>query len=51
MTEIDGGFCPKLDPWLIGDMRLDEGENYKMKTYKLSNAIISTKQAYSLLKL
>ena len=26
MTEIEGGFCPKLDHWIIGDMRLDEEE-------------------------
>ena len=22
----DGGFCPKLNPWTIGNMRLDEKE-------------------------
>ena len=24
MTEIDGDFCPKLDPWTIENMRIDE---------------------------
>ena len=24
MTETDRGFCPKLNPWTTGDMRLDE---------------------------
>ena len=26
MTEMDGGFCPKLNPLTIRDMRLDEEE-------------------------
>ena len=27
MTEIDEGFCPKLDSWTIWDTRLDEEED------------------------
>ena len=26
MTEIDGGFCPKLNPWTMEDTRLDREE-------------------------
>ena len=32
MTEIDGGFYPKLDPWTIGDTGLYE-EKKKLQMY------------------
>ena len=45
LTEIDGGFCPKLDPWTIGYMRLDEDgetvmEMEMLKEMKLEKRIV-----------
>ena len=37
MTEIHGGFCPKLEPWTTEDMRFDEEEDTIMKVSTHTN--------------
>ena len=43
MTEIDGGFCSKLNSLAIGNTRLDEGENISNNNDLISRFIKTTR--------